>query len=112
MLGRIENSALYGAHIENYAFVAGVSDGCDMLRTGVEQAKSFGTEISPEDVLKVSAQDKCFDLTLETNITGIYAAGDMVGPPYQMATAVGDGCVAGMEAATYARSLIRQLERV
>ncbi len=25
MLGRIENSALYGAHIENYAFVPGVT---------------------------------------------------------------------------------------
>jgi thioredoxin reductase (NADPH) len=39
----------------------------------------------------------------ETNIPGIYAAGDIVGPPYQMAKAVGEGCVAGMEAATYAR---------
>ncbi len=39
----------------------------------------------------------------ETNIPGVYAAGDIVGPPYQMAKAVGEGCVAGMEAATYAR---------
>jgi thioredoxin reductase (NADPH) len=39
----------------------------------------------------------------ETNIAGIYAAGDIVGPPYQMAKAVGEGCVAGMEAATFAR---------
>jgi thioredoxin reductase (NADPH) len=39
----------------------------------------------------------------ETNIPGIYAAGDIVGPPYQMAKAVGEGCVAGMGAATYAR---------
>jgi thioredoxin reductase (NADPH) len=41
----------------------------------------------------------------QTNITGIYAAGDIVGPPWQMAKAVGEGCVAGMEAATYARKL-------
>jgi thioredoxin reductase (NADPH) len=41
----------------------------------------------------------------ETNIPGIYAAGDIVGPPWQMAKAVGEGCVAGMEAATYARKL-------
>jgi thioredoxin reductase (NADPH) len=41
----------------------------------------------------------------ETNIPGVYAAGDIVGPPYQMAKAVGEGCVAGMEAATYARKL-------
>jgi thioredoxin reductase (NADPH) len=39
----------------------------------------------------------------QTNIPGIYAAGDIVGPPYQMAKAVGEGCVAGMEAATFAR---------
>lgn len=39
----------------------------------------------------------------ETNIPGIYAAGDITGPPYQMAKAVGEGCVAGMEAAMYAR---------
>ena len=273
LLGRIENSALFGAHIENYAFIAGVSDGCDILRTGVDQAKSFGTEISHEDVLKISAQENSFGLTLETgrsvttrtlifamgvskkklnvpgekdfsgrgvsycvdcdanfyrgaivavagdrsaavdgaltlldyaskvyliatklevsqelenklrtskvefiengireiqgenavgsvllengetietegvfielgskgalelatqvdvqldmesfkyiatnnkqktNIAGIYAAGDIVGPPYQMAKAVGEGCVAGMEAATYARSLKRKLEK-
>ena len=41
----------------------------------------------------------------ETNIPGVYAAGDIVGPPYQMAKAVGEGCVAGMEAATLARKL-------
>ena len=41
----------------------------------------------------------------ETNIPGVYAAGDIAGPPWQMAKAVGEGCVAGMEAATYARKL-------
>lgn len=270
MLGRIENSALYGAHIENYAFVSGVSDGCDILRTGLEQARSFGTDVSDEDVLKIAQDENTFSLTLEagnvvrarsvifcigvskkklnvpgekelsgrgvsycvdcdanfyrgatvavtgnrsaaidgaltlldyadkvylvgqkpevspslhkrfeesdvtfietevseilgenavnsiklengetlttdgvfielgsksalelatqvgvmldtehfkyiatngkqeTNIPGIYAAGDIVGPPYQMAKAVGEGCVAGMEAATYARRLKRE----
>ena len=44
----------------------------------------------------------------ETNIPGVYAAGDIVGPPYQMAKAVGEGCVAGMEAATYARKQKRK----
>lgn len=38
----------------------------------------------------------------ETTIPGIYAAGDIVGQPYQMAKAVGEGCVAGWEAANYA----------
>ncbi len=38
-----------------------------------------------------------------TNIDGIYAAGDVCGPPWQMAKAVGEGCVAGINAATYAK---------
>ena len=38
----------------------------------------------------------------ETNITGVYAAGDITGHPYQVAKAVGEGCVAGMAAANYA----------
>jgi thioredoxin reductase (NADPH) len=44
----------------------------------------------------------------ETNIPGVYAAGDITGPPYQMAKAVGEGCVAGMEAAVYARNKQKQ----
>lgn len=38
-----------------------------------------------------------------TNIAGIYAAGDIAGHPYQMAKAVGEGCVAGLAAANYVR---------
>lgn len=39
----------------------------------------------------------------ETNIPGVYAAGDICGPPWQMAKAVGEGCVAGLEASLYTR---------
>lgn len=46
----------------------------------------------------------------ETNICGIYAAGDIAGPPWQMAKAVGEGCVAGWEAANYANRLRRMAE--
>jgi len=38
-----------------------------------------------------------------TNVSGIYAAGDVCGPPWQMAKAVGEGCVAGINAAVFAR---------
>lgn len=41
----------------------------------------------------------------ETNIPGIYAAGDICGPPWQVAKAVGEGCVAGIGAATYAKKI-------
>ena len=39
----------------------------------------------------------------ETSVPGIYAAGDITGPPWQVAKAVGEGCVAGLEAAGYAK---------
>ena len=39
----------------------------------------------------------------ETNVPGIYAAGDICGPPWQMAKAVGEGCIAGLEAAAYSK---------
>ncbi|BCS87424.1 NAD(P)/FAD-dependent oxidoreductase [Pseudodesulfovibrio sediminis] len=45
------------------------------------------------------------DKKQQTNVTGVYAAGDICGPPLQMAKAVGEGCVAGIEAATYAKKL-------
>ena len=42
---------------------------------------------------------------METNIAGVYAAGDICGPPWQMAKAVGEGCVAGLNAAIYAKKV-------
>ena len=42
----------------------------------------------------------------ETNIPGLYAAGDITGEPWQIAKAVGEGCIAGMEAAAYVRRLV------
>ncbi len=45
---------------------------------------------------------------METNIPGIYAAGDCTMGFQQIAKAVGDGCVAGMNMSQYIRSLKRQ----
>lgn len=39
------------------------------------------------------------DRRMRTNIPGVYAAGDCTGLPLQVAKAVGEGCVAGLEAA-------------
>ena len=41
----------------------------------------------------------------ETSVPGVYAAGDITGPPWQMAKAVGEGCVAGIEAAAWAKKM-------
>ena len=40
-----------------------------------------------------------------TNVAGVFAAGDICGPPWQVAKAVGEGCVAGIHAADYAKKL-------
>ncbi len=65
MLGRIENSALYNAHVENYALIGGVSSGKDLLEVGIEQVQKFGAEYSNEDVLKISKTFFLFDILLE-----------------------------------------------
>ena len=44
---------------------------------------------------------------METNVPGVFAAGDICGPPWQMAKAVGEGCVAGLGAAGYVKKLKR-----
>ena len=64
----------------------------------LELATQIGVQLDTESFKYIDTSRK-----QETNIPGVYAAGDIVGPPWQMAKAVGEGCVAGMEAATYAR---------
>lgn len=66
LLGRIENSALYNAHVENYACVEGVQSGKELLEKGMEQVNKFGTEVSPEDVLKIEQSDDLYALELES----------------------------------------------
>ena len=43
---------------------------------------------------------------VRSKVSGVYAAADITGPPWQMAIAVGQGCVAGLEAASYAKKHI------
>lgn len=69
----------------------------------LELATQIGVQLDTESFKYIDTNRK-----QETNIPGIYAAGDIVGPPWQMAKAVGEGCVAGMEAATFARKLKQQ----
>jgi thioredoxin reductase (NADPH) len=54
-----------------------------------------------DDEMKYIATNK----KMETNVPGVFAAGDICGPPWQMAKAVGEGCVAGIAAATYAKKM-------
>jgi thioredoxin reductase (NADPH) len=70
----------------------------------MELATQLGVMLDVESMRYISVNKK-----QETNVPGIYAAGDICGPPWQMAKAVGEGCVAGMEAAGYAKKKRRGL---
>lgn len=65
----------------------------------LELASSLGLNL--DESLKYIDTDK----RQATNVPGVYAAGDICGAPLQMAKAVGEGCVAGTNAATYAKNM-------
>jgi thioredoxin reductase (NADPH) len=48
------------------------------------------------------------DKKMQTNVPGIHAAGSIAGPPWQVAKDVGEGCVAGLEAANYAKKALKE----
>lgn len=65
LLGRIERSALYSAHVENYACVDGVTSGQELLEAGISQVRRFGAALMDDDVLKIHQQEGGFTLDLE-----------------------------------------------
>ncbi len=69
----------------------------------VELAGGLGIELDSESMQYIVTNKK-----QETNIPGLYAAGDICGPPWQVAKAVGEGCVAGIEAAGFAKKIPRR----
>ena len=64
----------------------------------VELAAHIGIRL--DDEMKYIVTNK----NMETNVPGVFAAGDICGPPWQMAKAVGEGCIAGIAAADYAKN--------
>jgi len=68
----------------------------------VELASTLGVALDDEHFRYIVT-----DKSQQTNVEGVYAAGDICGPPWQMAKAVGEGCVAGLSAAKYVKKLIR-----
>ena len=69
----------------------------------IELATTLGVMLDTDTFSYIDTNKK-----QETNMPGIYAAGDIAGPPWQMAKAVGEGCVAGWEAANYANKQKRE----
>jgi len=64
----------------------------------IELASALGVAMNPD-----SPQYIATDKKQKTNLDGLFAAGDICGLPWQLAKAVGEGCVAGLEAAAYAK---------
>lgn len=64
----------------------------------IELASALGVAMNPEAPQYIATDKK-----QKTNIDGVFAAGDICGLPWQLAKAVGEGCVAGLEAAAYAK---------
>ncbi len=59
---------------------------------------------APDTLLEGLEMDGAYIKTgadLATSVPGVFAAGDCVGAPYQVAKAVGDGCVAAFSASKY-----------
>ena len=57
VMGKPSKSSLHRAHIENYCCMEKTA-GEDLLKKGIQQAKSAGTNFMYEDVVKVSQEDQ------------------------------------------------------
>jgi len=65
----------------------------------LELLAPLGIELDPETFSYVKVDKK-----MQTSLPGVFACGDVTGPPLQLAKAVGEGCVAGLSASDYVKS--------
>lgn len=109
-----------GVHILEGAAVASINGtqavtGCTLEDGSTLEAAGVFIELGAKGVLELASTLRLqlddsmkyvdVDKKQHTNVAGIFAAGDICGPPLQIAKAVGEGCVAGIEAAVYAKKL-------
>jgi len=66
----------------------------------LELFSPLGVELDSETFSFVKVNQR-----METSVPGVFACGDITGPPLQVAKAVGEGCVAGISASDYVRAL-------
>ena len=64
LIGKVANSATFGIEIDNY-FGEGKCSGTELLKTGLEQAMSFGASIVDMNVLSLGRSDRGFSISLE-----------------------------------------------
>ena len=86
-----------------------LADGTRLPVTGVfiELGARGIMELAAHIGIRLDDEMKYIDTNkkMETNVPGVFAAGDICGPPWQMAKAVGEGCIAGIQAAKYAKKM-------
>jgi len=66
ILGKTQNSALYGAHVENYFGIPEKTDGQELLKKGLEQALSFGCRHIDQNVTAATRTGDGFKMTVES----------------------------------------------
>jgi len=79
-----------------------LSDGSTIPADGVFIEKGAKGVLSLGAGLGLAVDDSgnlAVDRDQATNVPGVFGAGDVTGPPWQIAKAVGEGCVAGIRAA-------------
>ena len=66
IVGKTENSAAYGTHIENHFGALGKADGTEMLKDGIGKAERFGCRILNENVVSLSKDGNVFRAVTES----------------------------------------------
>ena len=66
IIGKVRNSALYSAHVENYFGMHGKINGRELLETGLEQAISFGCRHIDQNVIGAGADGDSFKVMIES----------------------------------------------
>lgn len=81
---------------------------CDGVTEAVEGVFLLRPAMAPGDLFPGLAAEGGFvtvDRSMETNLPGVFAAGDCTGGPLQVSKAVGEGLIAGQKAAAFAAAL-------
>ena len=66
IIGKMKNSALYSANVENYFGVPGRTEGAELLKKGLEQALSFGCRHIDMNVTSAAKDGSGFKITVES----------------------------------------------
>ncbi len=83
----------------------------DGQRVEVSGVFIFRSGVAPDSLvsgLAVSGSSIVVDGAMATSVPGVFACGDCVGAPYQIAKAVGEGNVAALSAAKYLENLAKE----